>query len=182
MWFISVALPRLPVFGRKSARSIALRLLTFSAVESPSATSLPAMDMAWSLLAVLTVRRKFRLFVCPDKNLYGRADVSFGGSVETSDDFERLAAQLSNVTSTPNSPAQSSVTVTQGACPSAENSTFQASNTLPDTPDETVCNCLYENSFSCVVERATAGRPAIMGALLESVSDRYCTLDRSSSH
>lgn len=90
-----------------------------------------------------------------------------GQTVETSDDFDRLAARLSNVTSTPNTPAQSSVTFTQGECPTAENSTFQASNTLPDTPDQTVCNCLYENSFSCVVERATAGRPAIMGALID---------------
>lgn len=88
-------------------------------------------------------------------------------SVTTSDDFTRLAAQLSNVTSTPNTPAQSSVTVTQGECPSTENSTFQASNTLPGTPDETVCNCLYDNSFSCVVESATAQSPAKMGALLE---------------
>jgi hypothetical protein len=88
-------------------------------------------------------------------------------SVETSDDFNRLASQLKNVTSTPNTPAQSSVTVTQGACPTAENSTFQASNTLPSTPDETVCNCLYDNSFSCVVAAATTQNPAIMGALIE---------------
>ena len=88
-------------------------------------------------------------------------------SVDTSDDFDRLATQYKNVTSTPNSPAASSVTVTQGACPTTENATFQASNTLPGTPDETVCNCLYDNSFSCVVRPATAANPAIVGSLIE---------------
>jgi hypothetical protein len=88
-------------------------------------------------------------------------------SVETSDDFTRLAAQLSNITSTPNTPAQSSVTVTDGVCPTVENSTFQASTTLPPTPNEAVCNCVYSNSLTCVVKESTASQPIIVGALLE---------------
>lgn len=59
------------------------------------------------------------------------------------------------------------MTVTDGACPAAENSTFQASETLPPTPDEAVCSCLYTTSFSCVVAEVTANKPDIVGALTE---------------
>ena len=89
--------------------------------------------------------------------------------VETSQDFTRLASQLSNITTGPNIPSESSVTVTDGACPTAENSTFQASETLPPTPDEAVCSCLYRTSFSCVVAEVTANKPDIVGALTEYV-------------
>lgn len=99
-----------------------------------------------------------------------------GQTVTTSDDFTRLADQLGNVTSTPNTPAQSSVTVTQGTCPASENSTFQASSTLPDTPDESVCDCIYQNAFTCVVKATTASQPAIVGALI----DYTCSLLGSS--
>jgi 1,3-beta-glucanosyltransferase GAS1 len=87
--------------------------------------------------------------------------------VQTTDDFTRLAAQLKNVTSPPNTPAQSTLTVTDGTCPTAENATFQASTTLPPTPDESVCNCVYQNALSCVVNAATARQPIVVGALLE---------------
>jgi len=98
--------------------------------------------------------------ICTDMNSPSRR-------VETSADFTRLVAQLSNVTAPPNSPSQSSVQVTEGACPSAENSTFEAATVLPPTPDKDVCNCLYEKSFSCVVAAATANDPAKVGALTE---------------
>lgn len=105
----------------------------------------------------------------PTADGYGM--VTFGGSngqtVQTSSDFNLLAAQLKNVTSTPNTPAQSTLTVTDGTCPTAENATFQASTTLPPTPDESVCNCIYKNALSCVVNAATANQPIIVGALLD---------------
>ncbi|KAJ9109852.1 hypothetical protein QFC19_001831 [Naganishia cerealis] len=64
-------------------------------------------------------------------------------------------------------PSQSSVQVIEGVCPSAENSTFEAAEVLPPTPDSAVCSCLYEKSFSCVVAPATANDPAKVGALTE---------------
>lgn len=101
---------------------------------------------------------------------------SDGQTVQTTDDFTRLAAQLKNVTSPPNTPAQSTLTVTDGTCPTAENATFQASTTLPPTPDESVCNCVYQNALSCVVNAATARQPIVVGALL----DYACSLLGSS--
>ena len=85
--------------------------------------------------------------------------------VQTSDDFTRLAKMYTNV-SLPTNPAQSSVQAGTIACP-AENSTFLASSTLPPTPDESVCNCINENSFSCRVLQSTADEPAIVGSLTE---------------
>ncbi|GHJ88206.1 hypothetical protein NliqN6_4608 [Naganishia liquefaciens] len=115
----------------------------------------------------------------PTNDGYGM--VTFGGSdgqqVETSQDFTRLASQLSNITTGPNIPSESSATVTDGACPTAENSTFQASETLPPTPDEAVCSCLYRTSFSCVVAEVTANKPDIVGAL----TDYACSLLGSSN-
>lgn len=104
----------------------------------------------------------------PTSDGYGMVTFSGndGNTVDVSDDFTRLANQLSNVTSTPNTPAQSSVTVTEGACP-AENSTFLASTDLPPTPNEAICNCLYDNSFTCVVTSAASQNPAILGSLLD---------------
>ncbi|KAJ9103607.1 hypothetical protein QFC20_004763 [Naganishia adeliensis] len=110
----------------------------------------------------------------PTSDGYGM--VTFSGTdgqqVQTSDDFTRLASQLKNITSPPNTPTESSVQVTQGVCPAAENATFQASETLPPTPNDAVCDCLYEKSFSCVVAAETANKPDIVGAL----TDYACSL------
>ncbi|KAI5449931.1 1,3-beta-glucanosyltransferase [Naganishia albida] len=110
----------------------------------------------------------------PTSDGYGM--VTFSGTdgqqVETSDDFTRLATQLKNITSPPNTPTQGSVQSTQGICPTAENATFQASEVLPPTPNDAVCSCLYEKSFSCVVTPETANKPDIVGAL----TDYACSL------
>lgn len=114
----------------------------------------------------------------PTSDGYGM--VTFSGSdgqtVQTSTDFDNLASQLKNVTSPPNTPTQANSQVTSLTCSNAENSTFMAASTLPPTPDETVCNCINENSFSCRVTDATANNPAIVGALL----DYTCSLLGSS--
>lgn len=85
--------------------------------------------------------------------------------VQTSDDFNRLAAQY-NATRPANSPAKSSVQAGTITCPGI-NGTFLGSTTLPPTPDEAVCNCLNEKSLACQVLQSTANSPVIVGSLTE---------------
>lgn len=66
--------------------------------------------------------------------------------------------------------------MTQGVCPAAENATFQASETLPPTPNDAVCDCLYDKSFSCVVAAETANKPDIVGALTEYVTFTFLVI------
>jgi len=86
-------------------------------------------------------------------------------SVTTSGDFDRLSAQY-NSTATPTGPAKSNVTQGSVTCP-AENDQFRANNTLPPTPDESVCNCIDQNAFTCRVLQTTADEPNKVGALIE---------------
>ncbi|WRT68843.1 uncharacterized protein IL334_005824 [Kwoniella shivajii] len=101
----------------------------------------------------------------PTSDGYGMVTFSAdGNTVTTSDDFTRLSTQY-NATAPPNSPAQSSVTAGQTDCPS-ESATFIASNTLPPTPNEDVCNCINQKSLACLVLQKTANSPTIVGDLL----------------
>ncbi|WWC97763.1 hypothetical protein V866_004649 [Kwoniella sp. B9012] len=101
----------------------------------------------------------------PTSDGYGMVTISSdGNTVTTSDDFNRLSTQY-NATSPPNSPAKSSVTAGQTNCPS-ESSSLVASNTLPPTPNEQVCNCINEKALSCLVRSSTANSPTIVGDLL----------------
>lgn len=86
-------------------------------------------------------------------------------SVTTSDDFNRLAAEY-NSTATPTGPAKSNTTQGSIQCP-AENDQFRANNTLPPTPDESVCNCIDQHAFTCRVLDTTANEPTKVGALIE---------------
>jgi hypothetical protein len=86
-------------------------------------------------------------------------------TVQVSDDFTQLKAQLTAI-SPPNSPAQSSAGAsTYGACPST-NSTWVASTTLPPTPNLAACGCL-ENALSCQFTPQTTNYTAIVGELLD---------------
>lgn len=100
-------------------------------------------------------------------------------SVTVSDDFTRLATQY-NSSSPPNSPAKSSVTANKTDCP-AESSSLLASSTLPPTPDERFCNCINENSLSCIVKQSSANSPEIVGALLDYTCSLLGSTDSSAS-
>ncbi|KAF8490720.1 Glucanosyltransferase-domain-containing protein [Gautieria morchelliformis] len=93
-------------------------------------------------------------------------------TVTTSNDFNLLKAQYNNVTFI-NSPSQSAAGQTQfPACPQP-NSTFLASSTLPPTPNDTACQCLAQNSFSCTFKETNSpGEPAVIGSL----TDTACSL------
>ncbi|KAK1922373.1 Glucanosyltransferase-domain-containing protein [Papiliotrema laurentii] len=102
----------------------------------------------------------------PTSDGYGMVTFSGNGqSVQTSDDFRRLAAEY-NSTATPTGPARSSASQGRIDCP-PENSSFLANNTLPPTPDEQVCNCIDQNAFACKVKNSTANQPAVVGSLLD---------------
>ena len=103
----------------------------------------------------------------PTADGYGMTTISAdGSSVQTSDDFTRLAAEY-NSTTPPNTPTQSAAPAASTiGCP-AENDTLLASSTLPPTPDESVCNCINENAFACLLKQASANEPIIVGSLTE---------------
>ncbi|CCE79442.1 Piso0_001504 [Millerozyma farinosa CBS 7064] len=83
-----------------------------------------------------------------ETNNYGLVSVS-GSSVSTMDDFNSLKSQLGSISpSTANTKSVSSVSAT--SCPST-GADWSASTNLPPTPDETICNCMYD-SLSCVID------------------------------
>lgn len=101
----------------------------------------------------------------PTQDGYGMVTFSADGQqVETSGDFDRLAAYY-NSTNGPNSPAQSTQSQQTTQCPE-EDANFFASTTLPPTPNEAVCNCINENAFGCRVRQASANQPVIVGELI----------------
>ncbi|OXG33135.1 1,3-beta-glucanosyltransferase [Cryptococcus neoformans] len=115
----------------------------------------------------------------PTSDNYGMVTISGNDTVTVSDDFTRLATQY-NSTSPPNSPTKSSVTANETDCP-AESDSLLASSTLPPTPNESVCNCINENSLSCKVKQSSANSPEIVGALLDYACSLLGSTDSSAS-
>nr|KIR82947.1 1,3-beta-glucanosyltransferase [Cryptococcus tetragattii IND107] len=115
----------------------------------------------------------------PTSDGYGMVTISSNNTVTVSADFTRLATQY-NSSSPPNSPAKSSVTANTTDCP-AESSSLLASSTLPPTPDEKFCNCINENSLSCIVKQSSANSPEIVGALLDYTCSLLGSTDSSAS-
>ncbi|KAF9455007.1 carbohydrate-binding module family 43 protein [Macrolepiota fuliginosa MF-IS2] len=96
---------------------------------------------------------------------FGMITIGGDGSVQTSDDFNRLQTQYTQL-SPPQSPAQASApAAAYPSCPSA-NSSWAASNTLPPTPNLAACNCL-ESSLGCQFTPATTNYSVILGQLLD---------------
>ncbi|PBL00945.1 glycoside hydrolase family 72 protein [Armillaria gallica] len=97
---------------------------------------------------------------------FGMVNISSDGStVTTGDDFARLKTEYGQI-SPPNSPSQSSATTTYPACPTT-NDTFAASSTLPPTPNEDACNCLFR-SLDCQFTPQTSNYSAIVGELINT--------------
>ena len=98
---------------------------------------------------------------------FGMVTISADGStVTTSSDFQLLQQEYSNVTFI-NSPLQSDDgTPTYPSCPAA-NSLFNASPTLPPTPNDAACSCL-ENHLSCQFTPSTTNVSSIVGVLLDT--------------
>ncbi|KAI6133406.1 carbohydrate-binding module family 43 protein/Glycoside hydrolase family 72 protein [Pisolithus croceorrhizus] len=95
---------------------------------------------------------------------FGMVNISSNGSVITGQDFDNLAAQYGQA-SPPNSPSESSAGSTSyPSCPQ-QNSTFQASTSLPPTPNLSACTCL-ENNLDCQFTPTTSNYTAIVGSLL----------------
>ncbi|KAI6134203.1 carbohydrate-binding module family 43 protein/Glycoside hydrolase family 72 protein [Pisolithus thermaeus] len=96
---------------------------------------------------------------------FGMVNISSNGSVITGQDFDNLAAQYAQA-SPPNSPSESSAGSTSyPSCPQ-QNSTFQASTSLPPTPNLSACTCL-ENNLDCQFTPTTSNYSSIVGSLLD---------------
>ncbi|TFK76746.1 hypothetical protein BDN72DRAFT_753554 [Pluteus cervinus] len=98
---------------------------------------------------------------------FGMVTISTDGStVTTSDDFDRLQTQYA-LAAPPNSPAQSSVAAsTYGACPATSDS-LVTTTTLPPTPNEAACDCLF-NALSCHFTPQTTNYTVVLGDLVGS--------------
>jgi hypothetical protein len=97
---------------------------------------------------------------------FGMVTISADGSTVTpSADFQSLLQEYSNATFI-NSPLQSGAgTPTYPSCPAA-NPSFNASSTLPPTPNDSACSCLEKN-LSCQFTPSTNNVSAIVGVLLD---------------
>jgi len=97
---------------------------------------------------------------------FGMVTISSDGStVTTSDDFQRLQTEYGSVTFI-NSPTQAAVApAVYPSCP-ASSPAFDASTTLPPTPNDAACSCL-ENNLSCQFEPLTNNVTAVVGTLLD---------------
>lgn len=84
-----------------------------------------------------------------EENNYGLVSVS-GTKVKTLSDFNNLKTQLASIS--PSTAKSSDVTTSSGtfACP-ATGSDWSAATSLPPTPDNDTCECLYQ-SLSCVID------------------------------
>ncbi|KAK2461692.1 hypothetical protein APHAL10511_006155 [Amanita phalloides] len=102
---------------------------------------------------------------------FGMVNISTDNStITTSDDFDRLKTQYGLV-NPPNSPSFSSSSAsTYPSCPSTS-SIFNASTTLPPTPNEAACDCL-QSTLGCLFTPATSNYSAIVGQL----TDTACSL------
>ncbi|KAF8807668.1 glycoside hydrolase family 72 protein [Phlegmacium glaucopus] len=97
---------------------------------------------------------------------FGMVTISADGSTITpSGDFTRLQAEYSTVNFT-NSPTQSAAgAAVYPSCP-ASSAAFDASTTLPPTPNDPACSCLEKN-LSCQFTPTTNNFTAIVGQLLD---------------
>lgn len=89
---------------------------------------------------------------------------SDGTSVNTNADFDNLAAKFNAVTFV-NSPAKGASTPALPACPSPTPPAWNASNTIPQTPDDAACGCLA-NELSCVFQPPTPDYMVLVGNLI----------------
>ncbi|KAF8599311.1 hypothetical protein BDV93DRAFT_497980 [Ceratobasidium sp. AG-I] len=96
-------------------------------------------------------------------------------TVTINSDFTKLQNAYAAV-SPSNSPAEGSATQpAYPSCPTQGEGTtntgsatsWLGSTTLPPTPQQSVCDCLTDNAFSCTATRQTAQSPIILGALLD---------------
>lgn len=91
-----------------------------------------------------------------ETNDYGLVSEKSGsGSVSTLKDYTSLSSRVNAATPTSVSMAAYSATNSPASCP-AVNSAWQASDTLPPTPDSDLCECMY-NSLSCVASSSIKG-------------------------
>ena len=115
----------------------------------------------------------FSYFPATGDGTFGMVTISSDNkTVSTSSDFDRLQAQYNNVTFI-NSPSQSAAGQTQfPACPQP-NSTFLASSTLPPTPNDSACQCLAQNAFTCIF---TGVNGPNVSATVGALTDIACSL------
>lgn len=101
---------------------------------------------------------------------FGMVTISADGrTVTTSEDFDRLKAQYTAVTG-PNEPAQSAAgAATYPACPAASTG-FEASSTLPPTPNGPACDCLV-STLSCHFTPQTSNYSVVLGQIINSACD-----------
>lgn len=91
---------------------------------------------------------------------YGLTTLSADGTPIPSAGFDRLKAAYAAV-----SPPTSAGNAAAPAYPECDVSSddFQASTTLPPTPDVDLCNCYVSNAFSCIARGSKT--PAVLGVL-----------------
>lgn len=94
---------------------------------------------------------------------FGMVTIS-GNTVTTSDDYDRLKAQYSQV-SAPNSPTATGST-TFPTCPAEDGTNQLASTNLPPTPNQKTCDCVV-SALACRFDPKTTNTSVIIGTLID---------------
>ncbi|RMY37196.1 hypothetical protein D0866_03422 [Hortaea werneckii] len=84
-----------------------------------------------------------------EDNDYGLVRVD-GNDVKPNQDFSNLASQFSKVSVTGTQMSAYNPTASPAECPEVSTSSWAAKATLPPTPNQELCSCMY-NSLKCVV-------------------------------
>lgn len=99
---------------------------------------------------------------------YGMVELSADNSTVTpSADFTRLQNVYSAIT-TVNEPTQANAPQSTYPTCAAATTGFLASSTLPPTPNTATCNCIAQNSYSCLFTPTTPAGVAGVGQLLDT--------------
>jgi hypothetical protein len=98
---------------------------------------------------------------------YGLVNISSDeATVQTGTDYANLKGEYALVTFT-NTPTEAQAPPAAFPPYPTQNSSFLASPDLPPTPDDAICGCLVNTSFSCVFTPQTTNTSVILGQLLD---------------
>ena len=89
-----------------------------------------------------------------ESNDYGLVTIS-GNTVTPNQDFKNLASVIAKVSPTGVSMSSYSPSNSAQSCPSVNSDWVAQSSPLPPSPNEQLCDCMY-NSLSCVVSSSTS--------------------------
>ncbi|CAO1620368.1 unnamed protein product [Parajaminaea phylloscopi] len=98
---------------------------------------------------------------------YGLTTTSSSGAITLRSDWAALKAQYAATSNVSTVVPSNGTNVPYPACNTSPPSSFQASATLPPTPDVNLCSCFESKAWPCVANDIPKNSPAVLGTLLD---------------